>query len=211
MTVARELVHRLQLHVVKNVDTDALEIEFRDEHGARLDPANADVQTFLSSVFEPSASSVTQVAGGSVKIGLGAVATTATAGFLYIGTCAGTPTGTPATVTGFLPLVIDTTNDLLYVYTGDSWDTFAPATGSTEYQATLESITEDSDDNVTVGAGAVATTATDGFLYVPTCAGTPTGTPTAKTGFCPIVVDSTNHELYFYSGGAWVSTTDTGI
>jgi hypothetical protein len=50
---------------------------------------------------------------------------------------------------------------------------------------------------------ALATTATDGFLYVPTCAGTPTGTPTAITGMAPIVVNTTNNKLYFYSGGAW--------
>jgi len=53
------------------------------------------------------------------------------------------------------------------------------------------------------GAAALATTATDGFLYVPTCAGTPTGTPTAITGMAPIVVNTTNNKLYFYSGGAW--------
>jgi hypothetical protein len=50
---------------------------------------------------------------------------------------------------------------------------------------------------------ALATTATDGFLYVPTCAGVPTGTPTAVTGMAPIVVDTTNNRWYFYSGGAW--------
>jgi hypothetical protein len=57
--------------------------------------------------------------------------------------------------------------------------------------------------NVTVGGGALATTATNRFLYVPTCAGVPTGTPTAKSGFAPIVVNTTNNKLYFYSGGAW--------
>jgi hypothetical protein len=54
-----------------------------------------------------------------------------------------------------------------------------------------------------VGTAALATNATDGFLYVPTCAGTPTGTPTTQTGTAPIVVDTTNNKLYFYSGGAW--------
>jgi len=54
-----------------------------------------------------------------------------------------------------------------------------------------------------VGTAALATNATDGFLYVPTCAGTPTGTPTAQTGTVPIVVDTTNNKLYFYSGAAW--------
>jgi hypothetical protein len=54
-----------------------------------------------------------------------------------------------------------------------------------------------------VGTAALATTATDGFFYAPTCAGVPTGTPTAYTGVAPIVIDTTNNRLYFYSGGAW--------
>jgi hypothetical protein len=58
--------------------------------------------------------------------------------------------------------------------------------------------------NFCAGAqSALATTATNGFLYVPTCAGTPTGVPTAITGMAPIVVNTTNNKLYFYSGGAW--------
>lgn len=62
----------------------------------------------------------------------------------------------------------------------------------------------DGNGNVVTGnLAAIATNATDGFLYVPACAGTPTGTPTSKTGKVPIVVDSTNNKLYFYSGGAW--------
>lgn len=54
-----------------------------------------------------------------------------------------------------------------------------------------------------VGTAALATTATDGFIYVPTCAGVPTGVPTTHTGTAPIVIDTTNHRLYFYSGGVW--------
>lgn len=61
----------------------------------------------------------------------------------------------------------------------------------------------DDNGNVTIGGGALATNAANRFLYVPTCAGTPTGTPTAKTGFAPIVINTTNNKLYFYSGGAW--------
>lgn len=56
-----------------------------------------------------------------------------------------------------------------------------------------------------LGSGSLATTATTGFFYVPSCAGTPTGTPVAQAGFVPIVVDSTNDILYFYSNGAWVA------
>lgn len=57
--------------------------------------------------------------------------------------------------------------------------------------------------SVIVNDAAIATNATGGFLYVPSCAGTPTGTPTTYTGTVPIVVDSTNNKLYFYSGGSW--------
>ena len=57
--------------------------------------------------------------------------------------------------------------------------------------------------NVVMGSAALATNATNGFLYVPGCAGTPTGTPTGYGGRVPIVVDTTNNKLYFYSGGAW--------
>jgi hypothetical protein len=58
----------------------------------------------------------------------------------------------------------------------------------------------DEKGNVVVNNAAIATNATDGFLYVPSCAGTPTGVPTTKTGMVPIVVDSTNNKLYFYVG-----------
>lgn len=56
--------------------------------------------------------------------------------------------------------------------------------------------------SVIVGLAALLTTATDGFLYVPTCAGAPTGVPTAFTGSAALIVDSTNHKLYFYDT-AW--------
>lgn len=50
---------------------------------------------------------------------------------------------------------------------------------------------------------ALVTNATDGFTYIPTCAGTPTGTPTAFTGLIPMVYDTTNHQFWFYDGGGW--------
>lgn len=64
-------------------------------------------------------------------------------------------------------------------------------------------LTWDDNQNTTVGGGAINTTATNGFAYIPTCSGTPTGVPSGKSGFVPLVVDTTNHKLYFYSGGAW--------
>lgn len=56
-------------------------------------------------------------AGGFV-VGNGALATNSTAGFLYIPSCSGAPTGTPATETGTVPLVYDTANNRIYAYNG---------------------------------------------------------------------------------------------
>lgn len=51
---------------------------------------------------------------------------------------------------------------------------------------------------------ALATNAVGGFTYLPTCAGTPTGVPAVlPTGAAPMVLDSTNNKLYFYTNGAW--------
>jgi len=73
---------------------------------------------------------------------------------------------------------------------------------SIKYGATAAQ-TVDSNLNVAIGTAAIATTATDGFLYIPTCAGAPTGTPTAKTGLAPMVYDSTNNKFWMYDGG-WI-------
>lgn len=59
------------------------------------------------------------------------------------------------------------------------------------------------------GAGALATNATDGFLYIPTCAGTPTGVPAAQTGSVAIVYDTANNKFYAYNG-AWKGGTNPG-
>ena len=51
------------------------------------------------------------------------------------------------------------------------------------------------------GGSALATTATKGFIYIPTCAGPPTGVPAANTGTSPVVYDTTNNKLMVYNGG----------
>jgi hypothetical protein len=63
------------------------------------------------------------------------------------------------------------------------------------------------DEGVVLAKAALATTATTGFTYIPTCAGPPTGTPVAETGTVPLVLDTTDDKLYAYIGGAWKSTT----
>ncbi len=55
---------------------------------------------------------------------------------------------------------------------------------------------------VVVGSlAALATNATDGFLWIPSCAGPPTGTPTAYTGKLPLVYDSNSDDLLVYNPG----------
>lgn len=64
---------------------------------------------------------------GSLVLGNAALATNATGGFLYIPSGAGTPTGTPETFTGRVPLYYDSTNDKIYVYRG-GWKATAALT-----------------------------------------------------------------------------------
>lgn len=73
--------------------------------------------------------------------------------------------------------------------------------GSTAF--TTKRLTLSSAGNVIVGTAAVATGATDGFLYVTSCAGTPTGTPTASAGRVPLVVDSAHNRLKMFVNSAW--------
>lgn len=81
--------------------------------------------------------------------------------------------------------------------------TTPPGTAGSGLNALVERLRIRGNGSVSVGNAALATNATNGFFYVPTCAGAPTGTPTAITGCAPIVVDTTNNKLYFYSGAAW--------
>jgi hypothetical protein len=60
--------------------------------------------------------------GGNVGVGIAALATNATEGFLVIPSCAGAPTGVPTNVqTGGIPMVYDSTNHFLYVREGGAW------------------------------------------------------------------------------------------
>lgn len=68
--------------------------------------------------------------------------------------------------------------------------------------------TIDANGNSTHGKTALAAGATNGFPYMPTIGASPSGAPTAKTGFVPFAYDTTNNKLYVYNG-AWKSVTLT--
>ncbi len=55
-----------------------------------------------------------------------------------------------------------------------------------------------------LGAADLATDATTGFLQMPSCPGTPTGTPDPlPVGVVPMVFDSVGKLLYGYVDGVW--------
>ena len=86
----------------------------------------------------------------------------------------------------------------------------APLGGSgTSQNALTTTLTLDSNNNVVCHNAATSTSANDGFLYIPTCAGTPTGTPTTYTGRVAMIFDTTNSKLYIYSG-SWKGGTAPG-
>lgn len=86
--------------------------------------------------------------------------------------------------------------------------TSTPGSSGTAINALVDRFIVDTKGSVVLNGeqAALATNATDGFTYLPTCAGAPTGAPTAKTGAVAAVVDTTNSRLYVYIGAAWVST-----
>lgn len=49
--------------------------------------------------------------------------------------------------------------------------------------------------------GGLATDATSGFPFIPSCAGAPTGTFTSPTNMAGLVCDRTNHKVYFTDDG----------
>lgn len=50
------------------------------------------------------------------------------------------------------------------------------------------------------------TSMTNGFIYIPSAAGVPSGTPTSVSGRVPMYYDTTNNKFYIYNG-AWKSVT----
>lgn len=90
-----------------------------------------------------------------------------------------------------------------------------PTTGSTNDYTNLT--LQPNSGNVVIGVGdTIATTATNGFLCIPTCSGAPTGgpptgaEPAIPVGTVPLIYDTTNNRLYIRTpAGTWRYATTT--
>lgn len=76
-----------------------------------------------------------------------------------------------------------------------------------EIQGTNQLAVKQTGSLVMGGGTNLATTATDGFLYMRAMAGTPTGAPTAWAGSIPMVVDGSGSKLWARIAGVWKSVT----
>ncbi len=75
---------------------------------------------------------------------------------------------------------------------------------------TNNGVTVDASQNTTLGKGALGSTATDGYAYMPNCDGLDTEgsppTPSAKSGWTPFCYDNTAAKMCVYTSSAWSCT-----
>jgi hypothetical protein len=146
--------------------------------------------------------------GNTVLNGTGsALATSATGGFTCIPSCAGTPTGTPASIpTGTVPIVYDSTNSIYYAYS-TSWKGLAGLAANTfTGLQTLTSLTTSSTVRLNGGAGLVGVNTTTPLSTAQlSIDGTATqtfisfyDTTNSKRGY----INWANNNLVFYRDGA---------
>jgi hypothetical protein len=138
---------------------------------------------------------------------LNATATVPTYAGVYCDTVAATGTVTNG-YGGYFKAPTNCTNAIA-LYTDSLNVNVAPSSAPTAGRINCNSLRASGGalGGVVVNNATLATNATDGFLYISTCAGAPTGTPTAQTGTVAMVYDTTNNNLYIYSGSGWKKTT----
>lgn len=82
-------------------------------------------------------------------------------------------------------------------------DTGLYRVGANKFATTTNGVarfTWDEVGNTIIGTAAIATNATDGFMYISSCAGTPTGTASSYAGRVPMVYDTSANKIWFYNG-----------
>ena len=96
----------------------------------------------------------------------------------------------------------DLTTGFYHTGTGATGSILAAINGTKVFELTNTAL-KTTGLSVVMGAAALATNATTGFCYIPTCAGVPTGVPVAQSGTAAIVFDTTNSKLMIYAGSSW--------
>lgn len=94
-------------------------------------------------------------------------------------------------------------NSVIQMYTSDSG-----GGGTTQNTESLRLSIDEIGVIVGNRASLLSTSATKGFLYAPATNGIPTGFASSVTGSAPVVIDSTNNAMYFYTNGGWHNTSN---
>lgn len=136
------------------------------------------------------------VSGGELRHEVMNTSNTAGSHAVYRVTTGGASAGDPYfifTVSGVTDLAFGVDNSDGDSFKFDFSDTLGGSTSLALYP----------NKDIVPGIGALATNATAGFMFIESCAGTPTGTPTTYTGRVPIVFDTSGSKVWFYFGGSW--------
>ena len=102
-----------------------------------------------------------------------------------------------------------TNSTIAYASSGTCvWDVWTPDEGTT---LIANELAGNKEINVTATGniyptGTPSVTMTDGFFYIPSAAGVPTGIPTAITGFAPMYLNTLTSDLYIFNG-VWKKVT----
>lgn len=147
---------------------------------------------------------ISRLAAATVQIGAAANATPIAQTIATQGSRAGTDTdigGGNLTVQPGIGTGIGTPSNL--ILKGIIGTTTGMTTQTTSTALTIAGVATGQVPSIVLGSAAIATNASEGFLYIASGAGTPTGTPTTQTGRVPLYYDTTNHQFWIYEAGAW--------
>ncbi len=97
------------------------------------------------------------------------------------------------------PVVYNTTSTIV-------WDVWSPDNGVTVIASEIGSDALKISGTGNIYSKAGSTAMTNGFFYIPSAGGAPSGVPTSISGHVPMYYDTSNNHFYVYNG-AWKKVT----